>query len=146
MNNINEIHRVVREELFGIMPTEGRMCFSYLNPEDAGPATLGDLFEQDLDFLMAEVMIERVERAGPSIYSPRRVWGSIEFGYHTKDRLDPYRVMVGLEGVADHFREETLQGVRFRDFVPTGEVRDRGFTVTTGVIPFDFETRAKHAN
>jgi hypothetical protein len=146
MDNVNDIHRVVRSELFSLMPMQGRICFGYLTPEDAGPNTLGDLFEQDLDFLMVEVMIDDVRRAGPSTSSPRRVWGHIEFALHSKGRLNTYTLASTLEAVANHFREETLQGVRFRDFTPSGEARDRGFTASTGVLPFDFETRAKHDN
>ena len=146
MENVNDIHRVVRTEIFALMPAEGRICFSYLVPEDAGPAGLGDLFEQDLDFLMVEVNIDKVRRAGPSVVSPRRAWGHLELALHSKDRLNTYILATRLEAIADHFREETLQGVRFRDFTPSGDIRDRGFSAATGVIPFDFETRAKHDN
>lgn len=146
MDNVNDIHRVVRGELFTLMPMNGRICFGYETPEDAGPADLGDLFEQDLNFLMVEVNIDRVQRAGPGRHSPRRVWGHIEMAAHSKDRLNTYILASSLEQVADHFREETLRGVRFRDYTPTGEIRDRGFTASTGIIPFDFETRAKHDN
>lgn len=144
MDNVNDIHKVVRGEIFSLMPEDGRVCFGYLTPEDAGPAGLGDLFEQDLDFLMVELTFEQVQRAGPGIHSPRRVRGFIEMTLHSKDRLNTYMLATRLETIADHFREQTIKGVRFRDFTPSGEVRDRGFTASTGVIPFDFETRAKH--
>lgn len=146
MENVNDIHRVVRSVLSSTLPVEGRICFSYLTPEDAGPAGLGDLFEQDLDFLMVEVNIDRVQRAGPSVVSPRRVWGHLELALHSKSIRDLDILATQLEAVADHFRETTLQGVRFRNFTPSGDIRDRGFTASTGVIPFDFETRAKHDN
>lgn len=143
MDNVNDIHRVVRTELFSLMPEDGRICFSYLVPEDAGPANLGDLFKQDLDFLMVEIELSPVRRAGPGQGSPRRVAGAIHFSLMSKDRMNTYGLAARLESIADHFREETLQGVRFRNFTPTGEMRDRGFTASTGVLPFDFETRAK---
>lgn len=144
MDNVNDIHRVVRSELFSLLPISGHICFGYDTPEDAGPEGLGNLFEQDLDFLMVEVNVDRVRRSGPGLQSPRRVWGHMGLSVYSKDRLNTYTLARALEEVANHFREETIQGVRFRDFVPSGEARDRGFTVSTGVIPFDFETRAKH--
>lgn len=146
MDNVNDIHRVVRGELFSLMPQAGRICFGYDTPEDAGPNDLGDLFQQDQPFLMVEVVIDKVRRAGPGRHSPRRVRGNVALSNYSKDRLNTFTLATELESVADHFREETIGGVRFRDFTPTGEIRDRGFTASTGVIPFDFETRAKHVN
>ena len=144
MDNVNDIHKVVRGEIFSLMPEDGRVCFGYLTPEDAGPAGLGDLFEQNLDFLMVELTVDQVRRSGPGMHSPRRVWGSVELSLFSKDRMNTYVLATRLETIADHFREQTIKGVRFRDFTPSGEIRDRGFTASTGMIPFDFETRAKH--
>lgn len=143
MNDIFEIHHVVRDQVLSNLWVGGRVCFSLFQPDDAGPLQAGNLFNQNLDFIMVEVMIDDVRRAGPGVLSPRRVWGGLELGHYTKDRLDPLLATRTLEQVGDWFREETIGGVRFRDFLPTGEVRDRGFQVQTATLPFQFETQPK---
>lgn len=144
MNNLHEVHPVIRGRLLEVPMLVERICFSLYQPYDAGPNLAGDLFEQDADFIMAEIDLPEVVRRGPGQHALRRAFGALDLTYYTKDVLDPYSAMVKLEEIADLFREETIGGVRFRNFTPTGEMRDRGFSAHTGTIAFDFDTSAKH--
>lgn len=142
MRNLVEVKHMIRDQLFDDLPLP-RICFSYFIPEDAGPGMLGDLFEQDKDFLLVEVDIASVGRAGPGRFTQRRAYGSLDLTYYTKDRLDPLGAEKTLEDIADKFQEETVGGVRFKSFTPTGEMRDRGFSAYSGSVPFSFDTQAK---
>ncbi|MNY26489.1 hypothetical protein D3C86_1603420 [compost metagenome] len=44
-----------------------------------------------------------------------------------------------VEAVADWFQDRTVDGMRFRTFLPTPAVPLRGFTTYNGVIDFEFE-------
>lgn len=143
MKNLVEVEHVVRDLLFADLPIE-RICFSYFVPEDAGPTMAGDLFEQNKDFLLVEVDTAQVGRVGPGRFTQRRAYGGVDLVYYTKERLDPLGAKTRLENIADRFQEETLNGVRFRSYTPTGEMRDRGFSAYSGTIAFSFDTSAKH--
>lgn len=145
MQNVNDIHQVVRERLFARLPAGLGVCFSYFQTQDAGPAQLGELFHQDADFLLFEVVIDSVRRAGPGKHTHKKVRGGIELSLHTKDQLDLVGLEKRLEDAGNWFAEETIGGVRFREFFPTGLVgRDRGFQYSGGTVPFEFETQPKH--
>lgn len=143
MQKVAEIHGLVRSVVFDHLPAGQGICFSLYRPEDAGPLQLGDLFHQDADFMMVEVRIDEVQKSGPGIHSPNRVFGGLEITFHTKDRFDEVGAQQTLEAAGNWFAQETIDGVRFREFVPTGDGRDRGFMMYSGTVVFEFETQPK---
>lgn len=144
--SVNAIHRVAREIAFDHLWPGTGICFSLYQAEDAGPGSRGELFHQNADFLMLEVVIDDVRKSGPGVHSPNRVWGGIQLAYHTKDRLDAITPRFRLEEAGNWFSQKTLNGVRFREFVPTGDGRDRGFQWYSATIAFEFETQPKELN
>lgn len=140
---VNDIHVQVRTQVFANLWAGVGVCFSYYQAEDAGPAGLGDLFLQNDDFLMVEVIIDQVVKSGPGIHSPNRVFGAIELTLLSKDRLDMVGAQRRLEEAGDWFAQETIDGVRYREFIPTGDGRDRGFQSHAGTVAFEYETLTK---
>lgn len=146
MQRVNDIHRVVRELAFDNLWPDVGICFSLQQTDDAGPGQYGDLFHQNRDFLMVEVETDAVRKSGPGRHSPNRVWGGVTLTYHTKDRLDAVGPQYRLEEAGDWYAQQTLSGVRFREFVPTGDGRDRGFQWYSATLAFEFETQPKELN
>lgn len=142
--NVNDIHRVVREKAFEMLPAGTGLCFSLYQPFDAGPEQLGELFDQNNNFLMIEVRIDDVVKSGPGKYTLNRVFGALEIAYHSKDRLDMIGAHHLLETTGKWYAQKTIDGVRFREFVPTGDGGDRGFQVYSCTVIFDFETPPDH--
>ena len=87
LSKVNDIHQVMRSRLFERLWPGTGVCFDLYQTADAGPTLLGDLFHQDGDFLLVEVVIDVVRKAGPGNASPNRVWGGLEITYYSKDRL-----------------------------------------------------------
>jgi hypothetical protein len=117
------------------------MLFAYVFAEglDLSDNHAGVLLEQDSDFWLVEVNIEQAGRAGPGRNSPRRYWGSLDLAIFTKSPPDKVEFYSKLEAVADWFQDETVDGIRFRTFLPTSTVPVHGFMSYNGVINFEFE-------
>lgn len=144
LETVNDIHRVVRDPLFlNLWPGTG-VCFGLHQPYDAGPEQMGELFSQDNPFLMVEVRIDDVRKSGPGVHTPNRVFGGLEISYHSKDRLDMIGAHNLLEQAGNWYAQKTIEGVRFREFIPTGDGRDRGFQFYSGTVVFEYETRNRH--
>lgn len=143
LQKVNDIHRVVRERLFANLPAGMGLCFSLYQTTDAGPDQKGELFQQDDPFLMVETRIDEVRKAGPGVHSPNRVFGALEITLQSKDRLDMIGAHHLLEQAGNWFAQETIEGVRFREFIPTGDGRDRGFQTYAGTVVFEYETQPK---
>lgn len=103
----------------------------------------GQLFQQNKDFCLFELSIDRVRRAGPSRVSPTRVWGTLDLSIFTKAQRDKVKFAGQLEGMANWFQNETISGIRFRDYEPTSVVPSHGFTSYNGMINFEFEIVAR---
>lgn len=138
---VNDIHRVVREILFAEMWADVGLCFSLFQVDDASANLRGNLFQQDLDFLMCEVVIDVVRKAGPGIHSPNRVWGGLELVYFTKEHLDLLAAHQRVEQSGGWFAQKTLGGVRFRECTPTTDGSLRGFYSASATVAFEYETQ-----
>lgn len=143
LEKLNDIEKVVRPQVFAHLWPGVGVCFSLYQTDDAGPAQLGELFEQSEDFLMVETIIDDTRRIGPGHFAATRVMGGVEITYHTKDRLDPLFAKRRLEEAGDWFRDETIGGVRFRGFVPLSDGRVRGYQTYSATVAFEFEVPAK---
>jgi hypothetical protein len=141
LDRVNDIHSVVRGVLFDNLWSEAGLCFSIFQVEDASAHLRGNLFQQDHPFLMCEVVIDIVRKAGPGIHSPNRVWGGLELTYYAKERLDLLASHRLVEEAGDWFAQKTLGGVRFRECIPTSEGSLRGFHAAAATVAFEYETK-----
>lgn len=130
---------VVRDTVFDRAPADLRFAFDFTEAHDAGQVGAGPLFSQNDDFFLFETEIDDSGRAGPSQASPIRCWGHLALALYTKDGDRKFAHLRQLEGVSRWFADQTLQGVRFRSFIPTSASRVMGFTSYGGVISFAFE-------
>jgi hypothetical protein len=106
---------------------------------DASPAQAGAVFDQATTFWLLQMNVETGRRAGPGTASPRRYWGSLDLALFTKQPRDKVRYTGMLESLAGWFQDQTIDGIRFRTFIPTPPAPMRGFTSYNGVINFEFE-------
>lgn len=106
---------------------------------DACPRSVGAVFDQDEDFWLLQFNIETGNRAGPGTASPHRYWGELDIALFVKGPRDKIRYTGMLENLADAFHSRTIEGIRFRTFIPTPPAPVRGFTSYNGVINFEFE-------
>lgn len=136
---VSDIRRMVRDRLFANLWPGTGLCFSLYKTKDAGPNQLGELFHQDQPFLMVEVRIDDVTSASPGSHTPRRVLGALEITYHSKSSLDATGAHHLLEQSGNWFAQDTIEGVRFREFIPTGTGRDQGFQFYSGTIVFEYK-------
>lgn len=135
--SITELEEVVRTQALStnkFIP----LTFDIDTHEDASLNSLGDLFQQDRPFIVFHTEIKNSYRVGPSRVSPTRYIGDLFITYLTKQpsTLEDARM---LEGIANKFAEETIDGIRFRTYTPYPKSKDNGFTSYSGVIQFDFE-------
>lgn len=135
-----EAEKAVRDYIFTKVSNDMIYAFDFSEGDDVSSNAVGPLLEQDNDFWLFEWYIDRVGRAGPSIVSPRRYWGTLDISVFTKAPRDKVKFTGMLENVANWFQDETVSGVRFRTFSPTPAAPLKGFTAYSGVINFDFET------
>lgn len=142
-NHVHEIHVVIRDIVFANIAADSRLCFSIFETTDCGPLQAGDLFEQDEPFFMVETVIDRVRKARPGPYTPRRAWGGVEISLFTKDTLDDLGNRERHDAIAGWFASQTLNGVRFREHTPLSVGRVRGFQMYPGVIPLEFDIHSK---
>lgn len=114
-------------------------AFDFVEGWDCSQNEAGLLIEQNLDFYMFETVIDRTGRAGPSWVSPGRAWGALDISIFTKAPRDKVKYTRLLEEVAGWFMDETVDGIRFRSYLPTPPAPVNGFTSYNGVINFQFE-------
>lgn len=133
------VFRAVRQIIFDNATPEHAFCFSLDNTVDAGPQQLGELFEQASDFFMAEIEVETVTKAGPGTTTPRRMFAGLDLHFMTKDRMDDLGARDKLEEIAGWFASQTIDGIRFREYAPTGDGELIGFVRYSATIPFECE-------
>lgn len=142
LTSMTEVHARVRDHLYAqfdaLMPN-ALYTFDLDTAIDAGNGDAGPLLAQDDDFWLFELHIERGRRAGPSEVSPRRYTGELDVAFFTKAPRDTVRHTGTLEAVANWLQDQTINGVRFRTFIPVAPVSIHGFTSYSGVINFGFE-------
>lgn len=114
-------------------------AFDFLEGWDCSDNKVGLLMEQNEDFHMFEISLDRTGRAGPSWVSPGRGWGTLDLSIFTKCRGNKVKYSKDLEIIAGWFMDETVNGIRFRSYLPTPPAPVNGFTSHNGVINFDFE-------
>lgn len=114
-------------------------AFDFIEGWDCGAREVGLLLEQNDEFYMFETSLNRTGRAGPSWVSPGRGWGTLDISIFTKQPRDKVKYTRLLEIVAGWFMDDTVDGIRFRSFLPTPPAPVNGFTSYNGVINFEFE-------
>lgn len=138
LDSLTDLEVRVRDYVLGRSGAR-RVTFDVIEGIDCSSNVSGDLFKQDEDFLLFELNVDDVRRAGPGWVSPRRVHGALDISLFTKQPMDKLKYGRELEQVADWFQDQTISGIRFRSFVPTPAVPINGFTAYNGVINIDFE-------
>lgn len=144
LQNVSDIHRVIRDRVFSNLWPDTGISFDLNQAHDAGPEQFGELFNQNKQFMVVEVRIDEVVKSGPGVHSPNRVYGALELSYQTKDRLDMVGANHLLEKAGNWFAQKTIDGVRFREFIPTGSGHDMGFQFYSGTVIFEYETTNRH--
>lgn len=114
-------------------------AFDFVEGWDCSNNNAGLLMEQNADFYMFETSLDRTGRAGPSWVSPGRGWGTLDIAIFTKQPRDKVTYSKALETIAGWFIDETVNGIRFRSYLPTPPAPVNGFTSYNGVINFEFE-------
>lgn len=114
-------------------------AYDFVEGWDCSDANAGLLMEQNADFYMFETSMDRTGRAGPSWVSPGKGWGTLDLSIFTKAQRDKVKYLRLLEAVAGWFMDDTVNGIRFRSFLPTPPAPVNGFTSYNGVINFEFE-------
>lgn len=142
LESFADFEREVRGIIFSNATPEHRFCFGLEATEDASANNVGPLFNQNEDFLMFELFVDEVRRAGPGITSPRRAWATLTIGLMTKSTEDAIGYLDKLEQVAAWFADQTIGGIRFRQFVPRGSSAVMGFNSYDCTINCDFELKA----
>lgn len=145
LDNITEVRRVIRKRVLDNLGGEDAVCFTLDESTDAGPNQRGDLFDQNKPFYMVEIEIDEVVATGPGSHAWRRVMARVDLAYLTKDRLDDLNSHARLEAAGGWFADQTLDGIRFRNFVPIDEGRFLGFQRYTATVPFECEIKPKGA-
>ena len=116
-----------------------KFAFSMAEPFDASNSNSGNLFEQDDDFFIIESESDSVLRAGPSLLSPNRCFGTVYVSLFTKKQLSTLACQQKLEQFCSVFSDKIIEGVRFRAFSPLLTIKLLGFTRYSGSIQFSFE-------
>jgi len=118
--------------------------FEWLSARDySGQYADGSLFDQNNPFMIFDASVDEVKRAGPSLASPTRAWGTLGITLHTKNTDDDLSNLRQLEVFSAWFAEKTVRDIRFRTFTPLGTSRAKGFLTFSGVLSFDFEIQQK---
>lgn len=130
----------IRRIIHGNLTATDSLTYSMGETDDAGPAGRGDLSKQNEPWYVIETVIDDKQKAGPGVFSPRRVWGGLDVTYLTKDRLDDIGSFSKMEQVGSWFEGRTINGIRFREFTPTTtNGRIFGFNSYAGTIALEFE-------
>lgn len=137
--DLSEVEIVIRSTaILGVTGTNIPLAFDYSNPQDVTNSVKGDLFKQNLPFLLVENDLVSSYRVGPSQVSPTRYTGDLHIQFFTKSP-NVIADLKFIEEFAKHFAERTIDDVRFRTFTPFSRRIDNGFTLVSGMIEFDFE-------
>lgn len=139
LSSQTELEIRFRNYVDGKVSPQTRYAYDLAEGLDLSDNKSGDLFKQNNDFVLFELGITDVRRAGPSVVSPTRVWGTLDLSLFTKATRDKVTFGGELEAFANWFQNETISGIRFREYVPTSVVPLHGFTSYNGVINFEFE-------
>lgn len=142
LSSATELEARVRNHVYAMMAANmPDMLFAFDLAEglDASPNKAGALFDQNNNFALFELNIENGRRAGPGWVSPRRYWGVLDLAFVMKGPRDKVRYTGMVETFANWFQDQTINGIRFRTYIPTPPVHLRGFTSYNGVINFEFE-------
>lgn len=121
-------------EMAGDLP----YTFNTLTFVDSSKSSKGDLLKQNDPFLIVDIVPGRSQRVGPSKVSPTRYFYTLYLTYMTKGNNHVKDAKL-LEQIGEWFREQTVDGIRFRTFTPYPIGNDQGFTYFQCMIPFDFE-------
>jgi hypothetical protein len=139
LTSITDLHTHVRDIVFNRAPEGLRFTFDLDEAQDLGTAQAGSLLEQNADFVLFDVEVIDVRRAGPSDASPQRCHGSLTLELFSKAPLDEVAYGRQLEQLGSWFADQTLLGIRFRSFLPLRRARAHGFVAYRGAINLDFE-------
>lgn len=121
------------------VPPEMLYAYDFIEGLDCSDNNVGLLMEQNAEFYMFETSISGTGRAGPSWVSPGRAAGTLDISIFTKAPRDKVKYSRLLETVAGWFMDDTVNGIRFRSYLPTPPAPVNGFTSYNGVINFEFE-------
>lgn len=143
LNDAADFLTRTRDVVFANAPANMLFTFDQDEFVDMSAQQAGPLLRQDNDFWLFETEIDDTRRAGPSMVSPTRCYGSLLIKLYSKRPRDEVRGLRALEEVADWFADRTIQGIRFRTFLPLTTGKESGFTSYRGVITTDFEIRPK---
>lgn len=139
LDSLTELELRFRAYVDDLVSPEMRFAYDFTEGLDLSENNSGILTEQNADFYLFELVIERTGLAGPSVVSPGKVWGTLDLSLFTKAPRDKVKYGGRLEAVAGWFQRKTISGVRFRTYTPTSTVPLHGFTTYNGVINFEFE-------
>lgn len=137
--SLNDMEVRIRSYIDSKVPPDMLYAFDFVEGWDCSDNKAGLLLEQNAEFYMFEIGVERTGRAGPSWVSPGRGWGTLDLSIFTKGCRDKVKYSRLLEIVAGWFMDDTVDGIRFRSFLPTPPAPVNGFTSYNGVINFEFE-------
>lgn len=112
--------------------------FNTMTFVDSSESAKGNLLAQNDPFLIVDIVPGTSKRVGPSKVSPTRYWYTLYLTYMTK-KINHVKDAKLLEEIGEWFREQTVDGIRFRTFTPYPIGNDQGFTYFQCMIPFDFE-------
>lgn len=143
LSSLTDLEVRFRNYVDGKVPSALLYAYNLEEGLDLSVNKAGDLFKQNKDFVLLELTIDRVRRAGPSRVSPTRVWGTLDLSIFTKGLRDKVKFAGQLEGMANWFQNETISGIRFREYEPSSVVPSHGFTSYNGMINFEFEIAAQ---
>lgn len=135
---------VIRDIVAANIDPTLRYSFEPMSARDFSNNYAGDsLYKQDMDFVLFEADVDTTRRAGPSVVSPSRAWGSVTITLHTKNMDDDLTYRRQVEVLSGWFTEKTVLDVRFRTYVPLPTTRVMGFLAFSGVFSFDFDLQPK---
>lgn len=139
LTSLVDLHTRMRDHVFSLAAPGTRFAFDIVDAIDVGDLQAGELFEQNEDFWLFEIDVEDIGRAGPGMNSPKRCSGSLSITLCTKAGSNAVPSLASLEAVAAWFENQTIQGIRFRSFLPVRPAKIQGFTAYSGVMNCDFE-------
>jgi hypothetical protein len=139
LGSLTELDTRVRDFLRTKVTPDMLYGYDFVEGLDVSVNDAGALLEQDKDFWLFELNVDQVGRAGPSQVAPRRVQGSLDISLFTKAPRDKVKYGRKVEAVANWFQDQTINGIRFRTFVPVAPAPLQGFTAYGGVTNIEFE-------
>lgn len=132
--NAVEDHAIYRNSL---QHEPFRIGLSFPAAEDISSNAAGHLFDQDKDFFIVQVEIER-EEPQVGMYSFKRVTGGLSCYFCTKGDQQDREYWAQVEQFARWFSGRNIKGAVCRGLLPGLEVRHNGFRVYPIDVPFEF--------